>query len=76
MASSRASSGTIRRNFGDGSILNANAAFGLYHFDARRDLAALRPRPARPRPQLPRAASANIITSSAAITNSASAAAG
>ncbi len=27
-------SGTLRRNFGDGSILNANAAFGLYHFNA------------------------------------------
>lgn len=25
--------GTIRRNFGDGSILNANAAFGLFHTD-------------------------------------------
>ncbi|HKR24519.1 MAG TPA: TonB-dependent receptor plug domain-containing protein, partial [Allosphingosinicella sp.] len=27
-------SGTLRRNFGDGSILNANAAFGLYHLNA------------------------------------------
>jgi len=27
-------SGTLKRNFGDGSVLNANAAFGLYHFNA------------------------------------------
>jgi outer membrane receptor for ferrienterochelin and colicins len=26
--------GTLRRNFGDGSILNLKGAFGLYHFDA------------------------------------------
>ena len=26
--------GTLRRNFGDGSLLNLNAAVGLYHFDA------------------------------------------
>ena len=30
-------SGTIRRTFGDGSILNANAAFGLYHIDLEED---------------------------------------
>jgi len=27
-------SGTLRRNFGDGSILNLKGAFGLYHLDA------------------------------------------
>jgi outer membrane receptor for ferrienterochelin and colicins len=27
-------SGTLRRNFGDGSILNLNGAFGLYHLNA------------------------------------------
>lgn len=27
--------GTFRRNFANGSILNLNAAFGLYHFNAR-----------------------------------------
>ena len=45
-ASSRGSAGTIRRNFGDGSILNANAAFGLYHLDV--DEISLRSGPGQP----------------------------
>ena len=39
-------SGTIRRNFGDGSVLNANAAFQLYHFNA--DEISLRSGPGQP----------------------------
>jgi hypothetical protein len=37
--------GTFRRNFGDGSVLNLNAAFGLYHFNA--DEASPRSNPTR-----------------------------
>lgn len=39
-------SGTIRRTFGDGSILNANAAFALFNFDLRED--SLRSGPGQP----------------------------
>ena len=65
--------GTLRRNFGDGSILNANAAFGLYHLNA--DETSPRSNPGQ-RCGSCTSRSANIITSSAAITNSAWAAAG
>ncbi len=39
-------SGSIRRAFGDGSILNANAAFGLFHLDLGED--SLRSGPGQP----------------------------
>ena len=38
--------GTIRRTFGNGSILNANAAFGIYHLDLSED--SLRSGPNQP----------------------------
>ena len=38
--------GTLRRNFGDGSILNVNAAFGLYHIDVKEE--SLRSGPGQP----------------------------
>ena len=68
--------GTMRRTFGDGSILNANAAFALFNLDLGED--GFRSGPGQPDrdPHPARNASANIITSSAAIMSSASAAAG
>ena len=69
-------SGSVRRAFGDGSLLNANAAFALFNLDLGEDGFRTGHRASPTGPASCASASANIITSWAATMSSGWAAAG